>query len=281
MIVGIIGNGFVGKATFQLKCKDVDVLAYDINPNMCVPAGLKLEDMMKCEFIFISVPTPMSKNGECHTNIVETVIGQLRQLNYQGFIVLRSTVPVGTCDRLKVYFMPEFLTEKNYIQDFINNKDWVFGLRGDEYDELFKQHMEAIINIAHDNNKISYNNTHFMTNKEAEMVKMFKNCYLAAKVSFCNEIYSFCNSKGVNYENVRKVACADSRIGHSHSYVPGPDGKTGFSGTCFPKDTSSLQYEMDKSGMETYVLKAVIDRNNNVDRKDHDWNDNKGRAVVN
>ena len=281
MYIGIIGNGFVGKATFQLKCDDIDVLAYDINPYMCVPRGLKLEDMMKCEFIFISVPTPMSKSGECHTNIVETVVNQLRQLNYTGFIVLRSTVPVGTCDNLNVYFMPEFLTEKNYIQDFIYNKDWVFGLMGNDFDELFKERINYLINTAQANDKIKYNNIHFMTNKEAEMVKMFKNCYLAAKVSFCNEMYQFCNTKHVNYENVRKVACSDSRIGHSHSYVPGPDGKTGFSGTCFPKDTSSLQYEMEKTGMETFVLKSVIERNNKVDRKEQDWNDNKGRAVVN
>ena len=61
MIIGIIGNGFVGKATTQLKCKGIELLAYDINPEACEPAGLTLQDMNKCEVIFISVPTPMSK----------------------------------------------------------------------------------------------------------------------------------------------------------------------------------------------------------------------------
>ena len=69
MIVGIIGNGFVGKATFQLKCKDIDILAYDINPESCVPKGLILEDMNNCELVFISVSTPMSKNGSTPLNI--------------------------------------------------------------------------------------------------------------------------------------------------------------------------------------------------------------------
>ena len=61
MIIGVIGNGFVGKATTQLRCKDIELLAYDINPEACEPKGLKLDDMNQCELIFISVPTPMSK----------------------------------------------------------------------------------------------------------------------------------------------------------------------------------------------------------------------------
>ena len=125
MIIGVIGNGFVGKATTQLRCKEIELLAYDINPDSCEPKGLVLEDMNKCEIIFISVPTPMSKNGSCHLNIVKSVLKDLESINYQGFIVLRSTVPVGTSDELGIYFMPEFLTEKNFINDFINNKGWI------------------------------------------------------------------------------------------------------------------------------------------------------------
>ena len=138
MIVGIIGNGFVGKATFQLQCKDIDILAYDINPESCVPKGLELKEMNKCEIIFISVPTPMSKDGSCHLNIIESVLNNLSHINYSGSIVLRSTVPVGTCDKLQCYFMPEFLTEKNYIDDFINNKDWMFGLLDLPEDDIMK-----------------------------------------------------------------------------------------------------------------------------------------------
>ena len=189
MIVGVIGNGFVGKATTQMKCKDIDLLAYDIDPEACEPKGLKLKEMNKCEIIFISVPTPMSKDGSCHLNIIESVLNDLRGINYQGFIVLRSTVPAGTCDKLGVYFMPEFLTEKNYINDFINNKDWVFGLLGSERDELFKETMTRLFNTAFKNERIKYDDLNFLTNMEAEMVKMFKNCFLATKVSFCNEMY--------------------------------------------------------------------------------------------
>ena len=280
MKIGIVGNGFVGKATFQLACDDIEIFAYDLDPNLCIPKGIYLTNMMDCSIIFISVPTPMNKDGSCYLNIVKTVINNLRDINFSNYIVLRSTVPVGTCDELGCYFMPEFLTEKNYIDDFINNKDWVFGLFGNNNDNKFKEIISTLFTLAHKNNRITYNNLHFLTNKEAEMVKMFKNCYLSTKVSFCNEMYTFCEKIGISYENVRKVAANDDRILHSHTRVPGPDGNRGFGGTCFPKDTNSLRYEMNKNDVNPYILNAIIERNETEDRVDKDWEDNKGRAVI-
>tara|TARA_B110001469_G_scaffold125273_1_gene140389 strand:- start:7666 stop:8508 length:843 start_codon:yes stop_codon:yes gene_type:complete len=280
MKIGIIGNGFVGNATCQLECKDIEIVVYDKNPELCIPKDTKLKDLVKCEIIFISVPTPMNKDGSCYLNIIKSVLYELNELNYENFIVLRSTVPVGTCDSLKCHFMPEFLTEKNYIKDFYNNKDWIFGLLNNEKDIEFKNIITKLINLAYLNEKIKYNSIHFVLNKEAEMIKMFRNCFLAAKVSFCNEISQFCNIKGINYENVRKIATKDDRILGSHTKVPGPDGKKGFGGTCFPKDTNSLRYEMENSGMEPHILNSIIHRNEKIDRPEQDWNENKGRAVL-
>ena len=280
MKIGIIGNGFVGKASTQLKCKDIEILAYDINPNACEPQGLKLEDLNKCEIIFISVPTPMSKNGSCHLNIIESVLSDLKSINYKGFITLRSTVPVGTCDNLNVYFMPEFLTEKNFINDFINNKDWIFGLLNGPNDIEFMSKITELFHLAFMNHRIKYNNLNFVLNKEAEMIKMFRNCFLATKVSFCNEIHQFCQLKNVNYENVRKLAAKDDRILLGHTLVPGHDNKKGFGGTCFPKDTSSLRYEMQNVGMRPYVMDSIIERNESVDRPEKDWKNDKGRAYI-
>lgn len=282
MKLGIIGNGFVGNATYQLMCKEIDILAYDLNPDLCKPKGTKITDLLTCDIIFISVPTPMKNTGECHINIVKNVVLQLKQLNFKQFIVLRSTVPPGTCDDLDIYFMPEFLTEKNYIQDFINNKDWIFGLpqNNNENNILFKNTITKLFTISKKYNRIKYNTIHFLTNNEAEMIKMFRNCFLATKVSFCNEIYKFCLSKNINYENVRKIATKDTRILENHSFVPGHDGKKGFGGTCFPKDTHSLNYEMKKIGLKPYILQSIIERNETIDRPEQDWNENKGRAVL-
>lgn len=280
MKIGIIGNGFVGKATLELSCKDIDILVYDINPDLCIPANTKFSDLMKCKIIFISVPTPMNKDGSCYLTIVEDVINNLKSLKFSNFIVLRSTVPVGTCDKLNCYFMPEFLTEQNYINDFINNKEWIFGILKNKTDIQFKDCILELFNLAYKNNMIKSNKLTFMFNKEAELVKMFRNCFLATKVSFCNEIYEFCQNKDICYENVRKIATNDDRILPSHTRVPGPDGKKGYGGTCFPKDTNSFKYEMEKVGVKPYILNAVIERNETIDRPQKDWNENKGRSVI-
>lgn len=280
MKIGIIGNGFVGKATFQLKCSDIDIMAYDINPEQCIPKGISISDLNSCEIIFISVPTPMRKDGSCHLGIIMSVMDDLKNINYRGLIVLRSTVPPGTSDSLKCCFMPEFLTEKNFLEDFISNKKWIFGIRDDSSASSNKKILTSLINLAHRNKKILYNNIKFMTTKEAEMVKMFRNVFLATKVSVCNEFAQYCKAKDINYENVRLVATEDVRIGPQHSKVPGHDGKRGFGGTCFPKDTSSLCHDMKKANVKPYILEAVIERNNVIDRPTQDWKENVGRAVV-
>ena len=178
--------------------------------------------------------------------------------------------------------MPEFLTEKNYIYDFIHNKDWIFGKLqlNEEDDNRFELKIRELFTLAINNERIKHNNLHFLLNKEAELVKMFRNCFLSTKVSFCNEIYEFCEKKNINYENVRKIAANDDRIMHSHTRVPGHDGKKGFGGTCFPKDTSSLTYEMKKSGMTPYIMTAITERNEKVDRPEKEWLADKGRTNI-
>lgn len=290
MKIGIIGNGFVGKATRTLECKDIITLCYDINPEMCYPKGITLKDLTEnCPIIFISVPTPMDKKGECYLGILESVIHEINKLNYKGFKVIRSTVPVGTSKKLGCFFMPEFLTETNYINDFIENKHWIFGCLENSLEDSngvilknqnFKEIIEEIFTIAYSNQKIKYNSIHFLTTDEAEMVKLFRNCFLATKVSFCNEIYEFCSHKNINYENIRELATIDDRITPSHSKVPGKDGHFGFGGTCFPKDISNLHHEMKKVGMKSYILSSAIERNETIDRKEKDWLADKGRASI-
>ena len=280
MKIGIIGNGFVGKATFRLQCKDIDILAYDINPDSCIPTGTVINDMNKCEIVFVSVPTPMQKDGSCYLGIINSVFNDLKNIGYKGLLVLRSTVPPGTSDSLNCCFMPEFLTEKNFMNDFINNKKWIFGIREDSLAARNKELLTKLIIKAQQNGRIVYDNIEFMTTKEAEMVKMFRNVFLATKVSICNEFAQYCEAKGIDYETVRRVATEDERIGSQHSKVPGHDGKRGFGGTCFPKDTSSLCHDMKMTNVKPYILDAVIKRNNTVDRPSQDWNSDVGRAVM-
>ena len=283
MKIGIIGNGFVGKATKILESERVEIMVYDIVPELCEPKGLTLEKLCaETDIIFISVPTPTNKDGSCHLNILNSVVNNIEKYSKldEKLVVIRSTVPPGTSDNLNCYFMPEFLTEKNFEKDFINNKNWVFGLKGTQQDDLFKEKVLDLINTSYLQGKIKYNNVNFLLNSEAEMVKLFRNNFLALKVSFCNEIAEFCRNKNIDYEKVRVQATDDHRIGSSHSTVPGPDGHYGYGGTCFPKDTKSLLNEMKTIDMKSYIISAMDERNDNVDRKEADWKKNKGRSVV-
>lgn len=280
--LGIVGNGFVGKASRILENEKVTVLSYDKNPALCNPLGTTLFDIGSCDIIFVCVPTPMNSDGSVHLNIVNDVVNSIKQIKKNDSeIIIRSTVPPNTSASLDVYFMPEFLTEKNYENDFINNEIWMFGLVGNEHrDELFKNKIKYIINKACQYKKIKSNKIEWMSNTEAELVKYFKNAFLATKVSFCNEIAEYCDKINVNYDKVRKMACSDPRIGDSHSYVPGHDGKRGFGGTCFPKDVTGLLNQLKNNDIKSYVLESVIKRNNEVDRKDHDWKKNHGRSII-
>ena len=102
MRIGIIGNGFVGKATKILECDKIQLMVYDIIPELCFPVGTTLRDICKCDLIFISVPTPMNKNGSCYLKILESVINDISTLTNlnESLVIIRSTVPPGTSKKL-------------------------------------------------------------------------------------------------------------------------------------------------------------------------------------
>lgn len=283
--VGIIGNGFVGNATSQFENEEVAVKIYDIESEKCKPVGLTLEELSKeSDIIFICLPTPMKRDGGCYLGIIEGVI--LKMKTYIDFdekiVVIRSTVPISTSERLNCFFMPEFLTESNAKKDFRETECWVFGMKENK-EEQNKRMRETVTKILETNvsyGNINSSNSVFVKSGEAEGIKLFKNTFLAVKVSFCNEFYRYCESMNINYDNVIKGVVTDSRISSSHTKVPGNSGKFGFGGTCFPKDISSLQFEMKNKNLDSPVINGVIERNNKIDRIDQDWLKNKGRAVV-
>ncbi len=287
--IGIVGNGYVGKATRLLECDDIQCTVYDKDPEKCDPVGTTPKDLKGCDFVFVCVPTPMKKNGVCDLSIVKDAIKTLTKNGIRKKkIIIRSTVPVGTSSKIGVNFMPEFLTEKNWKDDFYNNNMWIFGVdsirRVSHENEVLRidntiLKLNNLIRTAHKNDKIKNPETHFTFASNAELIKYGRNSFLAVKVSVFNEIEEFCLKNDLNFKVVRELICADTRIGDSHSYVPGPDGKRGFGGTCFPKDISSLVSQMQKSKVKTMVLKASKERNEKLDRPQKDWEKDKGRAV--
>jgi len=272
LTIGVVGNGFVGRAMTMLR-PNVNVKVWDIDPTKVEPQGMSFNDfVMDSGIIFIAVPTPMSENGECHLDIVESVVSRIRLVDNQKWIILRSTVPPGTSEKLGISFMPEFLTERNWKEDFINCEQWILGT---EDDSLFDLTQKVFLASDVKNKKLFK-----CSINAAELIKYTKNVFLSVKVSYFNEIEDYCRQKGIDYEEVRSLVSADSRIGGGHTLVPGIDGKRGFGGTCFPKDCHALLCEMKRSGVNPFVIPATISRNELVDRPEMDWLIDKGRASL-
>ena len=282
MRIGIIGNGFVGKAT-QIFIKNyyldadstssptrseilptgtaststtaydnsafrpfyrhehftpIGVYIYDIRPEACVPLGVTLEDLdRECDLLFFCLPTPLNHDGSCYTRILEDTLSRCKN----PFKIIRSTVPVGFSVKHKCYFMPEFLTEANWETDFRQMKEWIVGLPVSSVDmteiNIFQERINNLIRTSHRNGSIYSPTIVYCETNEAEMLKLMKNCFLAAKVSIMNEFYDFCSATNTDYETVATMAKQDARMGTSYFQVPGLDGRRGFGGTCFPKDT--------------------------------------------
>ena len=105
------------------------------------------------------------------------------------------------------------------------------------------------------------------------------NCFFATKVSFMNEMYDIANKCGADWETAVQGFVRDGRIGHSHLAVPGPDGKRGFGGSCFPKDIQAMIKLGEELGVSTSTLKGAWETNLNV-RPEKDCENLKGRAIV-
>ena len=273
MKIGIVGQGYVGTAIKVGFEPHYQLETYDKIKSKSTCTFFEL--VSKCEVIFVCVPTPMNEDGSCHTDIVESVVEEIDACNqkHKPIVVIKSTVPPGTTDRLHrkyknvdVIFNPEFLTEANFLEDFKNQTRIILGgvrrgtnLLRQVYSKVFPH--ATIVKTG---------------SKTAEMTKYFINSFLATKVSFANEMKILCDNVDIDYDKVVEYSTYDERLGKSHWAVPGPDGDYGFGGHCLPKDVSALVNGYD----DMKLLEAVLQVNDNV-RKNRDWEDMKGRAVVN
>ena len=292
MKIGIIGNGFVGRAT-QIFAKNYDALdkfkpipvyIYDIRPEACDPPGITLEELdRECDLLFFCLPTPLHHDGSCYTRILEETIAKCPTNPYK---VIRSTVPVGFAAKHGCYFIPEFLTEANWEDDFRRMKEWVVGIPPATAPEQvyvndeFKSRIQALIKQSHNNRAIDSDQVTFTTTNEAEMLKLMKNCFLSAKVGLMNEFYDFCRATHTDYNRVTTLAKRDARMGVSHFQVPGADGRRGFGGTCFPKDTHSLYCQMNAHGITPHIYPAILARNDTSDRPEREWSRDVWRTTI-
>jgi UDPglucose 6-dehydrogenase len=273
--LGMVGGGFIGTSCRLFENDKVTVKVFDLDPSKCSNGITSLKDLQESDLIFIAVPTPMEEHtGKCYTKYVENAISQVREtLGEETDIVIRSTVPVGFCIKNKVMYVPEFLREKHWKEDFLNCKNWYIGI--DNKDEKVISKFETLFNNSFPDTIRSY-----LSTDECIAIKHFRNTFLATKVSFCNEFRTFCEGMNLDYEIVRKYATEDSRIGDSHSYSPGPDKHKGFGQHCLVKDLNSLIQQAKSINVKTPILESVNDRNNTIDRPEKDWMSERGRIVI-
>jgi UDPglucose 6-dehydrogenase len=244
--IAIIGCGHVG-GTMQALFPEAVV--YD------EPKGLgSREAVNRCQVGFVCVPTPMAPDGSCDTSIVEAVLSWLQT----EVIVLRSTVPVGFTDRQvartgkRILFQPEYYGETaDHPFADPHCRSWI-TLGGD------RAAMDPVIRAY----QRVYNaelRLQLVDAPTAELAKYMENCFLATKVTFCNEFYDLAQQLGVDYHVLRETWLLDPRMGRSHSFVY-PDQR-GFGGACLPKDLSSMVSQAREAGVDVTLLEAVAAKN--------------------
>lgn len=279
--IGIVGKGFVGSAVQfgfspNVGC-DAEVRIYDKDSDKSTHS--LYETVNESDFIFVSVPTPANPDGSMNLSIVHSVFSDISRVNRRtdNIMLLRSTVVPGSTASIQekfkginIVFNPEFLTERSAKFDFINQSRIILGGKNShtlKVSKLFKQRFGETIPVIR---------TNFET---AEIIKYMTNCYLATKVSFLNDMKRISDNSNVDWDMAIEGFVRDGRVGHTHLSVPGPDGKLGFGGSCFPKDVQAMITYAESIGVDANVLKGAWETNLQV-RPEEDWKDLKGRAVV-
>ena len=229
------------------------------------------ENVKNSEIVLIAVGTPTSENGDANLTFVRQCANEMAEfISPNTLIVVKSTVPVGTCDEIEdiihekcahsefsVISNPEFLREGNAIYDFINPDRIVIGIEDQKHK---KRMIELYKNISNEDKIL------FTSRRSSELIKYASNSMLAMRIIFINEIADLCEKIGADVTDIAKGIGLDKRIG-PHFLEPGP----GFGGSCFPKDARALIESGKKFDAPQTLLESVIlgneNRKKNISKK--------------
>lgn len=296
MKIAVVGTGYVGLVTGtcfsetgnQVTCVDIDknkvdklssgqITIYEPGLEKLFLRNQKegrlhfttsLEDAIKeAQIIFLALPTPPGEDGSADLKYILGVasdLGKLLKPTDYKVIIDKSTVPVGTAEKVKnailasatedisqsfdVVSNPEFLREGVAVDDFMKPDRVVIGTESDRAKKLMS---DLYVPFVRQGNPII-----FMDEKSAELTKYAANSFLAVKISFMNEIAQLCERMGADVDMVRKGIGSDERIGKRFLF-PG----IGYGGSCFPKDVQALAKSSGEVKYEFKILDAVMDVN--------------------
>lgn len=219
------------------------------------------EAIAEAEVIFLALPTPPGGDGAADLSYILGVADELgKMLDHYCVIVDKSTVPVGTADKVKaaiaknssvdfdVVSNPEFLREGFAVDDFMKPDRVVIGTSSERAAAIMKNLYKPFLRQG--------NPLIVMDEKSAELTKYAANAFLATKITFMNEIANFCEMAGADVDKVRAGIGTDSRIGKRFLF-PG----IGYGGSCFPKDVQALVKSGSDSGYEFQILNSVLQVN--------------------
>jgi UDPglucose 6-dehydrogenase len=295
MNIAVVGSGYVGLVSGtcfsemgnKVTCVDIDSKKIEKLNNGIIPIfepGLETmvlkniknknlffttnlgEAISDAEIVFIAVGTPMGDDGSADLKYVLAVAESIGQTIQKRLVVVdKSTVPIGTADKVKatiqaelvkravdiefsVVSNPEFLKEGAAITDFMKPDRVVIGSDSDYATDLMKQLYHPFC--------MSHDRFIAMDVRSAEMTKYAANAMLATKISFMNEIANICEKVGADANQVRIGIGSDARIGYSFIY-PG----AGYGGSCFPKDVKALKKIAEENGYDAKLITSVEDVN--------------------
>ena len=295
MNITVIGTGYVGLVTGacfskmgnRVYCVDIDedkinglkeniLPIFEPNLKEIVETSQKRGDLIfttdirkaldNTNIVFIAVGTPMADDGSANLDYIFSAAEDIaNNITKDSLIVVKSTVPVGTCDEVKKHIEdilkendsnikisiasnPEFLKEGNAVEDCLRPDRVVIGAEDEEVFETLKDLYSSFV--------FNHNRFILMDIKSSEMTKYVANAMLATKISFMNEIANICEVTGANVKNVRLGIGSDRRIGYDFIYAG-----CGYGGSCFPKDVQALINTAQMHGYEPKILSNVEEVN--------------------
>ena len=282
--MGIIGHGFVGKAVdFGFKNTYEDeygVEKYLVDPRYKTSVDTMFAEMTP-DIIFVSVPTPMGENGFIDSSIIMKVFEDIKKYSNDILVVVKSTVTPNKLEEIynfynRIIYNPEFLRERSANDDFINSPMLVIGGENPS-DQIFVKYVYDKFS------KCEPCPVHFVDLKAAALIKYTINSFLATKVLYFNNIKKIFDASGTttHWNGFLDAIKDDERIGDSHMSVPGPDGRLGFGGACFPKDTTALAMYARHIGESFDLLEDAIKENQDIRSRYEDLDDREKEQNVN
>jgi len=238
-MIGIIGYGMVGQAV-EYGFSKTKVFVCDPKYNHVTIKGLCL---LNPEAIFVCLPTPTDDNNY---SLLTSVLDEISDMNYQGLVIVKSTIIPKYLEKYDVVYNPEFLSRSTSKNDFVNPHLLILsGEKSEKALELYKKY-----------STVDTKNTYITDINTASFLKYVMNTFYATKVTFMNSMYDVAKQMNVNYDESIDILAKHPWMGTNHFRVPGPDGKRGFGGPCLPKDTECLVKNYDVE-----LLKKVLELN--------------------